>query len=418
MTIRLAPFITAFSVGFDTLRVNPLRTVLSTLGVIIGVGALVAVLSLGDGMEQFARSQLERNTDIQTVTVSSRTYEYRDGYFTPVRDYPVFTTRDARELANDVPYASHVSMTLHSQSDVLWGRTGLERQTNITASTAGSDEFMHLEFAEGRFFTAAEAARNAPVIILSYKLAGELAGGRRPESMVGEFVRVNGLPREVIGVLAPVTDERGYEAHIPFASSGFGSALVNSRTTPTIFLRARSVEDVEPMRHAIEDWLARRYGRWEHRVDVQLQQGRLEQITRSILVMKLFLGALAGISLLVGGIGIMNIMLASVTERTREIGVRKAMGARGSDIHLQFLTESVVVSGLGSALGVLLGLGLSAIAILIIRNISKADGLSVTISLSTALVAATSAIAIGLVFGTYPARRAAGLSPIDAIRHE
>ncbi len=416
--MRIAPIATAFAVGFDTLRVNPLRTVLSTLGVIIGVGALVAVLSLGDAMEKFARNELERTTDVQTVIVRARTYEYVNGQFTPVRNYPIFTPRDARALADEIPAVGAVSMTLQGQSDVMWGRSGLERRATVTASTPGSDRFLHLEFADGRFFTAAEAARNAPVIVLSYKLASEIAGARRPVDLIGDFVRVHGTPREVIGVLASYKGERTYEAHVPYEAAAYVFGSDVTRSTPNILLRARSVEAVGPMRDGIEDWLGRRYGRWEHRVDVLAQESRLEEVAKGILVFKLFLGALAGISLLVGGIGIMNIMLASVTERTREIGVRKAVGARASDIHLQFLTETVVVSGIGSATGVLLGVALSEITILIIKSLSAPEGLAVTLSPNTALVAAVSAITIGLVFGTYPARRAARLSPIDAIRHE
>src|SRR5688500_10001047 len=164
--------------------------------------------------------------------------------------------------------------------------------------------------------------------------------------------------------------------------------------------------------------LAARDSAWERRYVVTTNESRLDQLSRGILVFKLFMGAITGISLLVGGIGIMNVLLASVTERTREIGVRKAMGARRRDILMQFLAESVAISGAGSLLGVALGLSGAFAIVAVIRAQAQAVYLDATFSWSTVMSAAISAIAIGLTFGTYPARRAARLSPIDAIRHE
>ncbi|MEP6778315.1 MAG: FtsX-like permease family protein, partial [Gemmatimonadaceae bacterium] len=168
----------------------------------------------------------------------------------------------------------------------------------------------------------------------------------------------------------------------------------------------------------IQDWLATRYRDWQHSVEIATREQQLDQISQGFSIMKLFLGALAGISLLVGGIGIMNIMLANVTERTREIGVRKAIGARRRDIQLQFLTEAVAVSCVGSLLGIVFGALMTAATVVGIRAWSDAEGVSFVLSPSTVMLAAFAAVTIGLAFGTYPARRAARLSPIDAIRHE
>jgi putative ABC transport system permease protein len=147
-------------------------------------------------------------------------------------------------------------------------------------------------------------------------------------------------------------------------------------------------------------------------------EAQLAEVARGFLILKLFLGALAGISMLVGGIGIMNIMLASVTERTREIGIRKAIGANARDIRLQFLTEAVAISAVGSGAGVVLGLVLAALSVAAMRALVEVDGLHVVVTPWTVLLSASIAVVIGLVFGTYPARRASRLSPIDAIRHE
>jgi putative ABC transport system permease protein len=412
------PIVAAARVGIDALQVNPLRTALSTLGVIIGVASLVAVLSLGDGMERMARSEVERTTDVQTVSVTSKTTETVDGQTMAVRDYLVFTLADADAARAQIDGVNGVSLSLGGRTRVDSPQTGKRRSSGVTATLADADRFMRLEFSDGRYFSPIEAARNSPVVVLSNRLAGELAAGRAPSSMMGRTVRVNGNPREVIGVLAPYRGERELNLYVPFAAASTVLPPTIAPRTPVLLVKARRIEDVEFAKGLVEDWVAQRFGRWEGRIEVQTSTQRLAQATQGIFIFKLFMGAITGISLLVGGIGIMNVLLASVTERTREIGVRKAMGARRRDILLQFLAESVAISGAGSVLGIALGLSGAFAIVAAIRAQTQAVYLDATFSWSTVISAALSAVVVGLTFGTYPARRAARLSPIDAIRHE
>ncbi|MCI0432637.1 MAG: ABC transporter permease, partial [Gemmatimonadetes bacterium] len=187
--------------------------------------------------------------------------------------------------------------------------------------------------------------------------------------------------------------------------------------TPTLTVKANRIEDVPRVRERVTAWVQRRYPNGARDFAVRSSEARVDQTRRAMLVMRLALGSITGISILVGGIGIMNIMLASVHERTREIGIRKAAGARGRDILLQFLAESVTISGVGSLIGVMLGLAGAAGVTLVIRMLTEAP-VRPAFTWTTLVVAAIVAIGVGLAFGTYPARRAAALSPIDAIRHE
>jgi putative ABC transport system permease protein len=413
----LAVIWSAAAVGVGALRENPLRTLLSTLGVIIGVASLVAVLSLGDALQAFARAEIDRQTDVQSIAVEPRTWHVVDGEWQPIRNVLRLTAEDFDELVASLPEANGAWMSRNGSARVVARRTSRERNASIQAVSAGIEVTGRPRLAAGRLFTDREDRANAPVVILSWKLAEELANGRPAFAMVGEEVRVGGLPREVIGIFEGAPGERGYSARIPL--SGAAAIIPQSlNSSASITLRAQSLEAVGDLKSSIQDWMARRYRGWEERIELVIAEERLADVNRGFFILKLFLGTLAGISMLVGGIGIMNIMLASVTERTREIGIRKAIGANRRDIRLQFLTEAVAISFVGSGVGAVVGLIIAAIAVAVMRRLADADGLGVSFTPATLLLSAGIAVAVGLIFGTYPARRASRLSPIDAIRHE
>ena len=400
-------------VGLDALRGNPLRTLLSTLGVVMGVGAKVSVLSMGDGDEAFAREQIAKTTDLLGVSVSPSTSTVLDGQFVRRADVIHFTGDDARALADAVTGESKLQMMSMGASMVTLDSASGPRGFGVmgTLATYFADEEMTV--VAGRTFADTDTA----VVVLNERAAGLVAGDSlAPRNAVGSTLLLNGLPHTVIGV---VSGGRVGEATLmAFVPVDDAARAVPGTRAPSITVVAPSIDQVERMRTEVELWMASRYGpKWKDRATVSTNQARVKQIAQGMLVFKLLMGAITGVSLLVGGIGIMNVLLASVAERTREIGIRKATGARDRDILVQFLSESVAITSLGATIGVALGLGIAFATAAIMRAQTKAP-VEAAITPTTIMVAAGLSVAIGIGFGLYPALRAARLSPIDAIRHE
>jgi putative ABC transport system permease protein len=257
---------------------------------------------------------------------------------------------------------------------------------------------------------------NAGVVVLSSGLAARLSAGRPATSLIGDSVLFQGQPRAVVGVLGAGGPESLALMPLGAAGSALPAALVGRPVS--IAVRALKVEDVPGIRSDTEAWLLRRFGpAWRDRVTIATNETRVGQAQQGMLLFKLFMGALTGISLLVGGIGIMNVLLASVVERTREIGIRKAVGARQRDVLVQFLAESVTIAAAGSVLGIVLGVAAASGAAAIMRSVTAAS-LHAGFSLGTLLIAVGASVTVGLTFGLYPGLRAARLSPVDAIHRD
>jgi putative ABC transport system permease protein len=406
----------ALQVGLETLRANPMRSLLSTLGIIMGVGALVSVLSLGDGMANFARDQIDQTTDLQAISVTPVMFRTVDGQRFPRNDVVIFTPGDADSLAAFVGAGASVRVFVTGQALVTTRRDTTPRAALVIGGYQRAPRELP-PMTAGRFLTDEELVGDAPVVVISKTLAGSLDKSRSAQSFVGDTLLFQGQPRVVIG-MTDAQPGRGAEAIMSLAAArgAMPPALVGRPTT--LLVKAARVEDVAAAAGSIERWLAARHGpSWKDRVSVASNESRVAQAAQGLLVFKLFMGAITGISLLVGGVGIMNVLLASVTERTREIGIRKAAGATHRQIFLQFLTESVTISAVGSLIGIILGVGAAAAGTGIMRSMSSAP-VHAGFSASTFLVAVLASVFVGIVFGLYPAMRAARLSPIDAIRHE
>jgi putative ABC transport system permease protein len=406
----------SFRVGVQSLRVNPLRTVLSTRGVVIGVASLVAVLAVGDGAESFAREQIATTTDLQTLLVVPNTGQTIDGVRIPRATYPVFTLADVDALARVLGPLATVSATVTGGARLTLPAAAPARATVVMAVTPGAEERLRPRFAAGRFFNVAEVRSAQRIAVVSPALASAA-----PHSL-GDTRRREGQAFRGIGNLAPAAQRvapLGMTALVPFTTADSAMAPLAALRAPQIMVRAARVEVVDTVRVRVERWAAARLGAgWKDEASVETSSPmRLDQARRAIQVFKMVMGAFAGISLVVGGLGIMNVLLAAVTERTREIGIRKAAGARQRDILIQFLAESVAITGAGSVLGVVLGLGGAFAITAVIRSASDAP-IYAAATWQTVGVAAIISVVVGLAFGTFPALRAARLSPIDAIRHE
>ncbi len=400
-----------FRIGLDSLRSNRIRTLLATTGVVIGVAALVSVLALGDGMERLGRSQIERASSLKLVSVTPRTVQMRDRVFVPIPEPITFGAGELESLRAAVPDVELMALQLEGPVEVALPG-GARRYARALGVVGGGGRAMELGLQAGRFLTDGEANAGAPVAVVSADLADSLGS-----PALGKVLRVGGREVTVVGVESAAMAASASRLYMPLELTRAVLITGPRPAAASIAILAPTIEAVEPTAEAVRAWAAARWPGREGEVEIETQRGNLEQLAQGILVFKLFLGAITGISLLVGGIGITNVLLASVTERTREIGVRKAVGARQQDIRRQFLAESVAITGAGALAGVVLGLSLAFTAAALIRRFADAP-LQVAVTPGTLLFAAGVTILTGLLAGTYPARRAARLSPIDAIRHE
>jgi len=404
-------------IGFGALRTNLLRTTLSTLGVIIGVASLVAILSVTEGLESFSRAQIERTTDLQQIVITPKLTDVVNGVSIRRLKPVELTPGDIRGMAEAAGDKAVLALTYSGSAWLTVPGDTVEIPAVVTATDPEAGRLMEATIHEGRFLTAEDLSADAPMLVVTPRAARQLFPGDSTSPYVGRTVTGLGVQFTIVGVAEPAKDEEIARVFVPFTPRMKGLLGANGEKPTVAIAKVWQVEDGPAVRKRIEAWLDEHYGNHDKDFVVASRQQRIEQVAQAMFVFKLVMGAITGISLIVGGIGIMNILLASVSERTREIGIRRATGARASEIMLQFLAESVAISGLGSLVGVVVGYLGSVVITAIIRSLTNAP-FHTSFTWTAVVVAVAAACFVGITFGIYPARKASKLSPADAIRYE
>jgi len=402
----------SFIEALASLASNKLRSSLTILGIVIGVGAVIAMISIGRGAESSISDQINSiGTNLIFITSGSQ----------DVRNPRPLTISDAEALKDRVlaPSILYAAPVIQTRGDVT--RRGENISTSLLAATPEYAIVRSITVAEGSFITADQLKARAAVIVLGSEVALSLYG--KTDGLIGETVRIQGQPFRVIGVLESKGGSnfgsQDDQVLIPLTTAQSRLVQRGSRDeVDTIYVSAVSADQVSQAVDEATSILASRHHVSRSQPDFNIiNQQDILQIAQTITgTLTIFLGGIAAISLLVGGIGIMNIMLVTVTERTREIGLRKALGARKRDILWQFLTESSVLSLVGGLIGIALGWGISVLIGKIAAN--SGTPFNPSIGLDTVLIATLFSSAVGLFFGIYPANRAARLQPVEALRYE
>ncbi len=399
--------------ALESLASNKLRSILTILGIVIGVGAVIAMLAVGVGAQDTITGSI-------SGIGSNLLFVFRGNQVTTVSRVEPLTLEDAQALLDQFQAPSVDTVAPVVNADVKVTYAGDSTSTSLSGVTPSYSDVRNYSVTEGEFITEEQYLGNASVVLLGPDVADELFGRR--DGIVGETVRIEGQPFRITGVL----ESKGGSAFgsqdnvvmIPFSTAQARITRRSSNRVDLILVKVLEADNMQQATDEVAQILRNRHRTkiGEDDFTIFSQQDFVSTAKTITGVLTIFLGGIAGISLLVGGIGIMNIMLVSVTERTREIGLRKALGARKKDILIQFLTESSMLSLFGGVIGI----GLGWLIAFVVGRIAVASGTPFTpkVGIDAILLATIFSTAVGLFFGLYPANRAAGLEPVEALRYE
>ena len=399
----------SFLMAWASLIANKMRSILTMLGIIIGVAAVIALVSIGNGVKQDIQNSISSlgSNLLMVMPGAPRTPGVRPSQGSmkslKVSDYQAISKLDGVKAAS--PYTANSYVTIYQSKN--W-------TTTVSGVSSNFQDVNNWTMAEGRFISSKNVENRERVAVVGQTVVKNLFAGEDP---VGKEIRVKNIPFRVIGVLnskgnCTIWNDQDDTIFIPYTTAM--ERVEGVDYLRMVYVVANDDNGIDRLQSDIENLLRVRHSIKDTNLDdfnIQNMKSIMETMEQTTGTLTLFLGAVAAISLVVGGIGIMNIMLVSVTERTREIGIRKALGATYFVIVTQFLIEAVVISLMGGLIGIALGIGAS-------KLIGLASGMSTVISVPTIVLSFAFSMAIGLVFGIYPARKAAKLNPIDALHYE
>jgi len=396
-----------FKIALRSLRANKLRTFLTTLGIIIGVASVISMISLGEGARRQTLSTIAKfGTNIITVKPGEKKRRHVSS-----GKVETLVLGDAYAIRDFVQNINGVASQVYKSSQLKHGN----KNTNSTVRGTGKDYrwMANFKMKEGRFYSEEEIKTARRVCILGATVVKNLFEGENP---VGKNIKVNGDNYLIIGTTVAKGALSWFDPDdqifIPITTAQ--KRLFGMKHVQSIDVQVKDMNDIETIKQDIETLLRKRHNlRQGKKNDFYVQNSAewLNSWGKAAETFQFLLGGIATISLLVGGIGIMNIMLVSVIERTREIGIRIAVGAKKREIRKQFLIESVLICFLGGSIGIALG-------VLISKSVSKIGGLEAIVTLQSILLAFGFSVGIGIFFGLYPAIKASNLNPIDALRYE
>ena len=399
----------SFLMAWASLIANKMRSILTMLGIIIGVAAVIALVSIGNGVKQDIQNSISSlgSNLLMVMPGAPRTPGVRPSQGSmkslKVSDYQAISKLDGVKAAS--PYTANSYVTIYQSKN--W-------TTTVSGVSSNFQDVNNWTMAEGRFISSKNVENRERVAVVGQTVVKNLFAGEDP---VGKEIRVKNIPFRVIGVLnskgnGTMGNDQDDAIFIPYTTAM--ERVEGVDYLRMVYVVANDDNGIDRLQSDIENLVRVRHSIKDTNLDdfnIQNMKSIMETMEQTTGTLTLFLGAVAAISLVVGGIGIMNIMLVSVTERTREIGIRKALGATYFVIVTQFLIEAVVISLMGGLIGIALGIGAS-------KLIGLASGMSTVISVPTIVLSFAFSMAIGLVFGIYPARKAAKLNPIDALHYE
>ncbi|WP_456045275.1 ABC transporter permease [Veillonella sp.] len=399
----------SFLMAWASLIANKMRSILTMLGIIIGVAAVIALVSIGNGVKQDIQNSISSlgSNLLMVMPGAPRTPGVRPSQGSmkslKVSDYQAISKLDGVKAAS--PYTANSYVSIYQSKN--W-------TTTVSGVSSNFQDVNNWTMSEGRFISSKNVENRERVAVVGQTVVKNLFAGEDP---VGKEIRIKNIPFRVIGVLnskgnGTMGNDQDDVIFIPYTTAM--ERVEGVDYLRMVYVVASDDNGIDRLQSDIENLLRVRHGIKDTNLDdfnIQNMKSIMETMEQTTGTLTLFLGAVAAISLVVGGIGIMNIMLVSVTERTREIGIRKALGATYFVIVTQFLIEAVVISLMGGLIGIALGIGAS-------KLIGLASGMSTVISVPTIILSFAFSMAIGLVFGIYPARKAAKLNPIDALHYE